>query len=244
MPLRNRAVGLVTKTSRYIRDQSRPLRQRSALPKNFFVEWFETRGRDFPWRRCGLSPFTILITEVLLRQTTASSVAKLWENFTNKYRQPIDLANAKSVSLTAQLKRLGLSNQRAVALKHAARHLVKHHEGEVPRSLPALLKVPHVGNYSARAVLCFGFGEKFEIVDTNVLRFVARYYGLTVNTDNRRNPEIWKLAKRAMPRDRHVAQAHNYGLLDFTAEVCRSLRPKCPSCPLRASCAWARVHDV
>lgn len=224
--------------------QSQYCTQRSTIPEKFFVEWFENRGRDFPWRRRGLSPFVVLITEMLLRQTTASSVAKLWGNFTARYHSSTDLANEKTARLVSKLKRLGLSNQRAEALKQAAKHLLKYHNGQVPRSLEELLSVPHIGNYSARAVLCFGFGEKIEIVDTNILRFIARYYGLSVNADIRRNPEVWKLAKRAMPLDECRAKAHNYGLLDFTSEICQSLRPKCSLCALKVSCSWARANST
>jgi A/G-specific adenine glycosylase len=157
-----------------------------------------------------------------------------------KYPSPRALAGAKRASLVAEVKILGLGNQRAEALQHAAAYIIEHHRGKVPQSLDELLKVPHVGNYSARAILCFAFGEKIEIVDTNILRFFARYYGLKVKPDIRRNPPVWEIAKRAMPRERPKAPHHNYGLLDFTAEICKALQPKCQVCPLSGSCVFGR----
>lgn len=156
------------------------------------------------------------------------------------YPDAHSIVKARRRVLVAKLKVLGFGNQRAEALQHAAKHLIENHGGAVPGSLDELLKVPHVGNYAARAVLCFAFGKKIEIVDTNVLRFFARYYGLTVKPDIRRNPVVWEIAKRAMPREKRKAQEHNYGLLDFTGEICKALRPKCGVCPLSASCIWGR----
>ena len=92
---------------------------------------------------------------------------------------------------------------------------------------------------SLNAVLCFAFGQRVEIVDTNVLRFFARYYGLEIRPDIRRNAQVWDEAKMLLPDLGGQVQQHNYGLLDFTAEVCRSRFPQCDICPLAASCSWA-----
>lgn len=211
-----------------------------ALPTTFFVDWFRERGRNFPWRNGTVSPFAFMVTEILLRQTGARSVAKLWESFVSKYPDPQSMVKARKRVLIRALKVLGFGNQRAAALQDAAKHLIDHHDGLVPHDLDQLLKIPHIGNYAARAVLCFAFDKKIEIVDTNILRFFSRYFGLTVNPDIRRNPQVWEIAKRALPRAKAKAAAHNYGLLDFTAEVCKALQPKCTTCPLNTSCNWGR----
>lgn len=210
------------------------------LDRNFFVNWFKERGRHFPWRRANTSPFAFLVTEMLVRQTRAGEVAKLWDEFTRKYPSAAIMARADREELVEQLKVLGFGNQKAEALLSAAAWLVEHHRGEVPSTVDELLRVPHVGHYAARAVLCFAFGQKVEIVDTNILRFFARYYGLVVKPDIRRNPGIWEIAKEALPREKKKAQQHNYGLLDFTADICKPGRPRCEICPLSSSCIWGR----
>jgi adenine-specific DNA glycosylase len=58
--------------------------------------------------------------------------------------------------------------------------------------------------------------------------------------DNRRNPIAWELARAALPRSIRQAKEHNYGLLDFTAEICRPTNPRCDVCPLVASCRWGQ----
>jgi A/G-specific adenine glycosylase len=212
------------------------------LHKNFFVRWFTSNGRDFPWRTNDITPFAMLVTEILLRQTQARAVAKLWENFVRQYPDAESIAGARRSVLIRKLKVLGFGNQRAEALQHAANYLIQYHHGTVPKTLKELLKVPHIGHYAARAILCFAFGQKIEIVDTNILRFFGRYYGLDVKPDIRRNPVVWSAAKQALPGEKAKALPHNYGLLDFTAEVCRALQPKCATCPLQRSCTWGRLR--
>lgn len=210
--------------------------------RSFFVKWFEANGRIFPWRKEGASPFAFLVTEMLLRQTRAIVVAKLWEQFTSKYPDAKSVVGASIEDLVDELKRLGLGNQRAKALHEASWWLVQYHGGQVPSQLEYLLKIPHVGDYAARAVMCFAFGQRVEIVDTNVLRLFSRYYGQILVPDIRCNPGVWQWARELLPRERKKARQHNYGLLDFTAEVCKPGRPRCEVCPLALSCMWGRAQ--
>ncbi len=177
---------------------------------------------------------------MLVRQTRASEVAKIWDAFMAAYPNAYALAAARESELVRQLAVLGFGNQKAEALCAAASYLIEHHGGEVPKTLEELLAIPHIGNYAARAVLCFAFGVRIEIVDTNVLRFYARYFGESVKPDIRRNPHVWEWARHALPRERQKAQQHNYGILDFTADICKPGRPRCEVCPLAVSCHWGQ----
>ena len=210
------------------------------LNKNFFATWYKKRGRVFPWRIDNIPPFTSLVTEMLLRQTRAGGVAKLWKDFFDKYYDPYLVAAANKENLFDELKILGFGNQRVEALVSASNWLINHHNGDVPKKLDQLLAIPHVGIYAARAVLCFAFNKRIEIVDVNVQRFFARYYGLEVKADVRRNPHIWQIAQEALPGGSKRTQQHNYGLLDFTAEICIAGKPLCEICPLLSSCEFGK----
>lgn len=203
----------------------------------FFVNWYELNGRGFPWRKEGVSPYSIMVTEMLLRQTQAISVNKIWKKFMSTYPNVEILANADNKVLTNHLKDLGLSNQRTLALIDAAQWLIKHNQGVVPNNLNELLVIPHVGHYTARAVLCFAYGYRTEIVDINILRFFSRYFGIDVKPDIRRNPQIWEIARSVLPDDK--VKEHNYGLLDFCSLVCKSRTPLCNECNLRLTCVRA-----
>jgi A/G-specific adenine glycosylase len=208
------------------------------IKNNFFVKWFEANGRYFPWREEGTTPYQFLVTEMLLRQTRASNVAKMWGEFFTDYPNFSALLNEHIEFLTVKIKMLGFANQRAEALQSAARWLIDKHSGIVPTKINELLAIPHIGNYSARAILCFAFNHNVEIVDTNVIRLFSRYFGILLKPDIRRAPEAWEIAHNLLPKNKSKAKAHNYGLLDFTAQICKSGTPRCEICPLQVSCVW------
>lgn len=214
------------------------------ITRNFFVAWFKKYGRHFPWREEEISPFTILLTELLLTQTRASDVIRVWQDFAINYSSPQSIINAPDDVLLSKLKTLGFSSIKLKALKLASAFILEHYEGQVPNDLASLLKIPHVGDYAARAVLCFAFGRRVEIVDTNVLRLFSRYFGLQFNRDARRAPRAWEIAREMLPREKKKAKPHNYGILDFTANICKPGKPRCEICPLNQSCEYGKTELI
>jgi A/G-specific adenine glycosylase len=210
------------------------------IKKSFFVKWFESHGRFFPWRKPGTTPFAFLVTEMLLRQTRASNVAKVWDSFIEDYPNPESIIKSPTDNLITKLKVLGFGVQKTDALKSASAYLIANHGGHVPNTLKELLNIPHVGNYAARAVLCFAFGKRIELVDTNILRLFSRYFGIELKPDIRRTPQAWKIAREILPAGKQNAIKHNYGILDFTADICKPGKPRCEICPLNQSCNWGR----
>jgi A/G-specific adenine glycosylase len=210
------------------------------VDRTFFVKWYRQNGRKFPWRQASLNPFHQLITEMLLRKTKAENVARLWPKIIATFPDAESLFSTPKHTVARRLRRLGFGNQKADALRKASRWLLEHHYGKVPDTYEDLMNIPHVGAYSAGAVMCFAFSQRFEIVDVNVQRFFSRYYGLETKTDVRRNPFIKEIARDWLPRTARACKEHNYGLLDFAGVICKSDKPKCLECPLRASCSWAQ----
>jgi A/G-specific adenine glycosylase len=205
----------------------------------FFVAWFEEDGRDFPWREDEVSPFQLLITEMLLRQTQATQVDRLWKDFMSRFSTPKDLSEADHDELFNRVEELGFGNQRVEALTSASTYLLENHNGQVPTEKEDLLDIPHIGPYASHAVLCFAHGEPVPVVDSNILRLFCRLTGTEVNRiDIRREPWAWEMAEELLPEDPEKAQAHNYGLLDFTAAVCKSQSPQCRDCPISSECAY------
>jgi len=173
---------------------------------------------------------------MLLRQTRAEGVARVWPKLMKKYPDASRMAKANRRELRGLIKILGFGTMRSDALKIASKWLVEEHDGRVPENFQALIRIPHIGAYSANAILSFAFGQKVEIVDGNVLRFFSRYYGLKIKPDIRRNPEVVKRARQSLPKERRKVAPHNYGILDFTAEICRPVSPRCNICPIISSC--------
>lgn len=201
-----------------------------------FLAYAKHNLRTFPWRKAGVSPYHVLLAELLLVQTKAADVATIWPTLISRYPTPARLVRATASSLVKLLQPLGLQNQRARALRLLARHLIRECHGDLPSTLPELLSLPHVGLYTATAVSSFAYGQRVPIVDANVLRVFARIFGLPTQRELRRSRQVWAIAWALLPT-RHAAQ-HNYALLDFAAQICTTKRPHCESCHIRDCCDY------
>lgn len=214
------------------------------LLRTFFRQWYRENGRWFPWREPDVSPYGILIAEMLLRQTRADTVASIWPVFMQRFPTPRACLEASFDDLNGLVAGLGLGNQRVEALQSAATALVSQYGGNVPRSITSLAAIPHLGLYSAHTIACFAYNRRVPVVDVNILRLFSRLIGEDFGQDNRRGraPEAWQLARDILP-SRGVKE-HNYGLLDFCGQICRPRHPAHSDCPLSTACAYFQEHVV
>lgn len=191
--------------------------------------WWETRRRDLPWRRTR-DPWAVLLCEVMAQQTQVARVAERWPVLLERFPDPAAMAAAAPADVLRAWSGLGY-NRRALNLHRCAAEVVARHGGRLPADLDALLALPGIGPYTARAVLAFAFERDAAIVDTNTARVLARWAGrpLTVR-------EAQAAADAALPTGR--AWAWNQAMLDLGAGVCVRRRPRCGECPVQARCAW------
>jgi A/G-specific adenine glycosylase len=208
------------------------------IKEGFFVDWYSNQGRSFPWREPGVTPFGILVVEILLRQTKAEMVAKVWPGLLGAYPCPTALVDSNRKALRAMIAGLGFGTQRTEALYSICQVLEKEHQGVVPSRIEDLQNLPHLGIYSSHAIACFAFDAQVAVVDSNVKRLLERLFGLSLVPDIRRARDAWDIAAALLAPGN--AKAHNYGLLDFTATMCKSRRPLCEECPLANGCASAK----
>lgn len=213
----------------------------SASPKNEFarllLEWWKVNKRDFPWRRTR-NPYVILISEMLLRKTTAKQVATIFEKFFTKFPDVKTLAGADEREIEELIKPLGMEHKRGVLLKKLADELLKSFGGAVPASERDLMRLPGVGRYSANAVLCFAYGKDVPLVDVNAIRVFQRIFGF--KSQKRRikdDTAFWEFVAEAVPPG--FAREFNLAVIDFAHEVCKPKQPKCPICPVRGVCKFA-----
>jgi A/G-specific adenine glycosylase len=189
--------------------------------------------RDLPWRRTR-DPWHVLVSEVMLQQTQAGRVVAPFLAFVSQFPTATACAGAGAADVVRAWAGLGY-NRRAVNLHRAAAVIRDRHGGVVPADLASLRALPGVGEYTARAVLAFAFEAPVGVVDTNVVRVLAR----AVAGRPLRSHEAQQLA------DRLVAPAHpwrfNQALFDLGAQVCTAQRPRCGACPLRRRCRWANA---
>ena len=198
------------------------------------LDWAGKNFSNFPWRQCR-SPYEILVAEVLLKRTTATAAARVYEDFLLRFPSLTHIVSAPDEELVGALSSVGLQRQRARAMKHLAAWLLSRHDGSIPCDLEGLLEVPGLGAYSAAAVLSFGFGVPLAVLDANVERILLRAFGSTLPPRPSRTL-LNEAAQELLPKDRH--KEYNYGLLDLGRLVCRYADPKCGECPLASVCDY------
>ena len=199
--------------------------QRAALDS------YAANARDLAFRR-STDPWSVLVSEVMAQQTQAARAAEGWAAFMDRYPTPAALAAASVADVIRAWRGLGY-NRRAVALRAAAARIVAEHGGRVPGSMEALLALPGVGPYTARAVLAIAFGRPVAALDTNIRRVLERAIG-PLPAGQR---ELQAAADGFVPPGRSAAWTH--ALMDIGATTCRKRDPRCDQCPLEAWCRSA-----
>lgn len=207
--------------------------------QTFFIEklldWYELNGRIFSWRERTLTPYEVLVLEILLQRTPAERVDKIFPKFIKKYPGPRALLKSSKRFLVSDLKTLGL-RKRVKNLKELARQLVKEWKGRVPKDVDKLTKLPGVGIYAANAVLCFSYGKVVPLVDTNVARVLQRVFALPSSGDPNTDKHLWTFVRELLPATK--AKEFNWALIDFGAVVCRPKNPLCNECSMLDFCSY------
>ena len=202
------------------------------------VAWYEEAQRDFPWRR-GNDPYRILVSEMMLVQTTVAAVIPYFERFLHRFPDLQTLASADEADVLRVWEGLGYY-RRARQLQAAARMIVERHAGEMPRELGAVRALPGVGRYVSGAIVSFAFDLPAPILEANSQRVLARL--LAWREDLKRSASqtrLWAAAERLVPA--RGAGKFNQALMDLGALVCSPRSPACLLCPLASLCAARRL---
>ena len=201
------------------------------------IDWYRFDHRDFPWRDPDVTPWGILVSEVMSHQTQMSRVTPRWLEFMRRWPTPAAAAQASDAEILRVWDRLGYP-RRALALRQCALAIVERHDGEVPADREALQALPGIGPYTSAAVCSFAFGMRVPVVDTNVRRVIARaVHGDEVAwRPNARRDEAEMLA--LLPRVDADVQPWNAGAMELGATVCSQRSPDCVRCPIAEICEW------
>ena len=201
------------------------------------LQWYAANARDLPWRAPGVSPWGVLVSEVMLQQTPVARVLPVWQAWLERWPTPADLAADSPGEAVRAWGRLGYP-RRALRLHQAACAVVDRHGGELPSTHAELLALPGVGEYTAAAVASFAFRQRHVVLDTNVRRVLARSLAgqqLPPPAITRRERER---AAALLPQDPEVAATWAVAVMELGALVCTAASPRCPSCPVTSRCAW------
>jgi len=205
------------------------------------LDWFKSNKREFSWRTLELSPFQVLIAELMLQKTNASQVENIFPRFIETYPNPESIANVSEDNLASLLQPLGLFNRRARDLKKTS-EMILNLENMVPSEKKDLLNLPGVGDYIANAVLCFAFNKKMPIIDTNVGRIMKRIFSFPVKSAPSRDKKLAEKMEKLIP-DRYFKE-FNYAILDLAALICLPRKPRCEECPLTVICDYFMKLEI
>jgi A/G-specific adenine glycosylase len=207
------------------------------------LAWYEREQRDLPWRRPGVTPWQVLVSEFMLQQTPVARVEPIWLDWVARWPTASATAAASAADVLRAWGELGYP-RRAKRLHECAVAIATEYHDQVPSAVETLLSLPGIGAYTARAIACFAYGQRVPVVDTNVRRVVARaVHGRADAAASSSSPRDLADVDALLPNS-DDAPSFSVAMMELGATVCTARSPRCGSCPLSV-CAWRSAgHPV
>lgn len=205
------------------------------------TDWFLREGRDYPWRRT-TDPWAILVSEIMLQQTTIPTVLARYEAWLAQYPTPAALAAATEEEALRSWEGLGYY-RRVRALQAAARCITEQYGGFFPTEEADIRALPGIGDYTVGAVLSFAFNRPAPLVDANVSRVFARLFNDATPIDSSEGRKLhWnRAAEHVHPTE---PRAYNSALMELGQRICTPGEPNCLLCPIRSWCRAERPAEL
>lgn len=200
------------------------------------IIWSDREFSHLPWRS-QRTLYRTLVSEIMLQQTTVSTVLQHFERFLKQFPALENLARASDEEMLIAWKGLGYY-RRAKNLKRIAEVLFSDWNGEFPDQLADLQKISGIGPYTANALIAIGMDRPGLAVDANLERVLARIFGLKTPKGPRLQKQISQLfAEKKILPERHLSfRALNEALMDLGRSICRANRAACEICPVKKNC--------
>ena len=195
------------------------------------IAWYSKNARDLPWRKTN-DPYVIWLSEIILQQTRVAQGLPYFHRLLEAFPTVMDLANADEDYLFRCWQGLGYYS-RARNLHKTAKFIAEG-GGNFPSTYAELIKLPGIGPYTAAAIASFAFDEPKPVVDGNVFRILARYFGVEVDILHASARKTFTdLADELIPK--HQPAIFNQAIMEFGSLQC-SPAPSCSICPLQFTC--------
>ena len=205
----------------------------------YLLSWYQQNKRDLPWRHT-TDPYKVWLSEIILQQTRVAQGMPYYEKFVANFPTVFDLAAADEQQVLRLWQGLGYYS-RARNLHSCAKMVVEEYGGEFPETAAELQKLKGIGEYTAAAIASFCFKEAAPVLDGNVFRVVARYFGLDHNiADAKSKKAFYEVLHEVI--DREHPDQFNQAIMEFGALHCTPAKPMCMYCDLREDC-YAAQHQ-
>ena len=207
--------------------------------KKAVLAFFAQHGRkNLPWSKKDPSGYNTLVSEIMLQQTTVSTVLKRFPLFVATFPSFEALAQASPEEVMKAWEGLGYY-RRARFLHEASKTIVAHHASKIPMLRKDRLALPGVGPSTASALGAFVYFEKEPIWDANVQRVFKRFWGEDVYKSLSKNWFV--LTTPLMPSAKEDIPHYTQALMDLGATVCLPKNPLCHKCPLSKNCIFPKL---
>lgn len=198
------------------------------------LKWdHEQNFRSMPWKK-EASPYRIWLSEIILQQTRVEQGIAYYKKFLTAFPTIEALAQAPEQEIFKCWEGLGYYS-RCRNLIAAAKKIVADHQGSFPSSYAEIRALPGIGPYTAAAISSFAFGQPHAVVDGNVIRVLARYFGINTTPGSSSGKKLFDLLAGELLDKNHPA-AYNQAIMDFGATICKPRNPLCSECVQVSNC--------
>lgn len=197
------------------------------------IHWYLQRKRDLPWRKTQ-NPYLVWLSEIMLQQTRVAQGMSYYLAFSEAFPTIKDLAKADENTVLKMWQGLGYYS-RARNLHFTAKYISNELDGVFPNTYKELLKLKGVGDYTASAISSICFNEPSAVVDGNVYRVLARYFGINTPINSTKGIKEFKQLAQSLI-DHKQPGTFNQAIMDFGSLQCKPQNPDCKNCPLQIGC--------
>lgn len=205
------------------------------------TNWYLQNKRELPWRNTK-NPYYVWLSEIILQQTRVNQGLAYYEKFIATFPTVYDLARADEEKVLKLWQGLGYYS-RARNLHFSARYIVNELDGKFPKTYKDILKLKGVGDYTASAISSICYNEPYAVVDGNVYRVLARYFGIGTAINSTEGAKIFKKLAQGLLDIKDPA-TFNQAIMEFGATQCKPKSPNCSICPLQHSCKALQENNV
>jgi A/G-specific adenine glycosylase len=189
--------------------------------------------RLMPWKG-ERDPYRIWLSEIILQQTRVVQGIAYYEKFIAGFPTVSDLAGAREKEVFKYWEGLGYYN-RCRNLIATAKKITGEFKGNFPSSYNELIALPGIGPYTAAAIASFAFGLPHAVVDGNVERVLARYFGIISPAGTAADKkQVTSIAGALL--DKKEPALYNQAMMDFGATICKPKNPLCSTCVQSKNC--------
>jgi A/G-specific adenine glycosylase len=212
--------------------------------KGFFTKklllWNKNKNnRLMPWKG-EKDPYKIWLSEIILQQTRVEQGREYYNRFLATFPDIKKLASAPQEKVFKLWEGLGYYT-RCKNLIATAKFITNENQGKFPQAHNEILALKGIGPYTAAAIASFAFNLPHAVVDGNVFRVLARFFGINTPIDSLEGKKLFtKLAEELL--EEKQPGVYNQAIMDFGAVVCKPKNPLCGDCPLKTKC-FALLQD-